>query len=242
MSRNGHLRTGVLAWARRNSREFHWAMVTDLRALPPVGAARIVDLGCGAKPYERYFDGAIQYVGVDLPVDRSANKLEKRADVYARLNELPLDNGRFDVLLCTQVLEHVPDVGAVLTEAHRVLRDGGLAVVTVPFMAAEHEVPHDYLRFTSFGIRELLERAGFEQIEVKKQFGFWSAIGEMIYWHYHRKVQGTCWEKYWFAMGTTGFMRLFHLLNRVDRDDKLVLNLFVTARKPGTAARAECMR
>src|ERR1700693_2419525 len=100
MSRNGQMRTGVLAWARRNSREFHWAMAKDLSALPPVGAARIVDLGCGAKAYEQYFNGATQYVGVDLPVERSANKLEKRADVYARLNELPLDSGRFDVLLC----------------------------------------------------------------------------------------------------------------------------------------------
>ena len=212
-------------------------MAKDLRALAPVGAARIVDLGCGAKPYERYFNGATQYVGVDLPVERSANKLEKRADVYARLSELPLESGRFDVLLCTQVLEHVPDVGAVLAEGHRVLRDGGLAIVSVPFMAAEHEVPHDYLRFTSFGIRELLERAGFERIEVKKQFGFWSAIGEMIYWHYHRKVQGTRWEKYWFALGTTTLMRGFHLLNRLDPDDKLVLNLFVTAHKRGGGAR-----
>jgi hypothetical protein len=134
--------------------------------------------------------------------------------------------------------DSVPDVEAVLTEGHRVLRDGGLAIVSVPFMAAEHEAPHDYLRFTSFGIRELLERTGFEQIEVKKQFGFWSAIGEMIYWHYHRKVTGTRWEKYWFAVGTTGLMRFFHLLNRLDRDDKLVLNLFVTARKPGAASSA----
>jgi hypothetical protein len=70
----------------------------------------------------------------------------------------------------------------------------GLAIVSVPFMAAEHEVPHDYLRFTSYGIRELLERAGFEQIDAKKQFGFWSVIGEMIYWRYHRTVTGTRWS------------------------------------------------
>ncbi|HXZ19213.1 MAG TPA: class I SAM-dependent methyltransferase [Candidatus Acidoferrales bacterium] len=230
------LRSGALAWTRRNARDVNWEIARDLSNLAIAPGAAVADIGCGAKPYERFFPGAARYCGIDLPADLSANKLQKRADVYADLRMLPLGDESFDVVLCTQVLEHVPDPARVLGEAHRILRSGGLAVITVPFLAAEHEVPHDYLRFTSFGVTALLEQNGFEAMTVKKQFGFWSAIGEMIYWHYHRKVAGTRWEKYWYAIGTTALLRGFHLLNRVDPDDKLVLNLFVTARKAAVPA------
>jgi SAM-dependent methyltransferase len=239
MAPNGRLRSGALAWAKKNARELSWEIARDMNAAGPAAGAMVADIGCGAKPYQRYFPGAARYLGIDLPVERSANKLEKRADVYADLHRLPVADESFDVVLCTQVLEHVAEPARVLQEANRILRAGGLAVLTVPFLAAEHEEPHDYLRFTSFGITELLERCGFEAVNVKKQFGFWSAIGEMIYWHYQRKVAGTRWEKYWFAAGTTFFLRGFHLLNRLDPDEKLVLNLFVTARKaPVEIARA----
>lgn len=233
------MRSRALAWTRRNAREVTWEIHRDFCSLVPVGRVRILDLGCGAKPYQRCFPDAAAYVGVDLPVDRSANKLIKRADVYADLRLLPIADESFDVMLCTQVLEHVAEPARVLGEAHRVLRNGGLAVVTVPFLSAEHEEPHDYLRFTSFGITELLERCGFQAVSVKRQFGFWSAVGEMIYWHYQRKVVGTRWEKYWYLLGTVGLMRGFHLLNRLDPDEKLVLNLFVTARKVPVAVTSE---
>lgn len=233
MAPKGRVRHGVLAWARRNSRELNWDIAREFGGVGRVPGAAVADIGCGAKPYERFFSGAARYCGFDLPPERSANSLEKRADVYADLRRLPVADGSFDVVLCTQVLEHIAEPDRVLHEAQRILRTGGLAVVTVPFLAAEHEVPHDYLRFTSFGIAALLERCGFEAVTVKKQFGFWSAIGEMIYWHYQRKVVGTRWEKYWYAIGTTAFLRGFHLLNRLDPDEKLVLNLFVTARKAG---------
>jgi len=231
MALSGKLRNGSLAWVRRNARELNWEIARDMGSLGSAPGATVADIGCGAKPYRQYFSGSARYFGIDLPVERSANKLEKRADVYADLVRLPIADESFDVVLCTQVLEHVPEPVRVLAEAHRILRTGGMAVLTVPFLAAEHEEPHDYLRFTSYGITELMKRCGFEAVSVKKQFGFWSAIGEMIYWHYHRKVTGTRWEKYWFAVGTTVFLSAFHLLNRMDPDQKLALNLFVTARK-----------
>lgn len=239
MAHKGAIRSRALAWTQRNSRELNWEIARELGALATAPGAAVADIGCGAKPYQRFFPGASPYFGIDLPADLSANKLEKRADVYADLHRLPVADEKFDVVLCTQVLEHVAQPDLVLLEANRILRTGGLAVITVPFMAAEHEVPNDYLRFTTFGISELLHRAGFRAVEVKRQFGFWSAIGEMIYWHYQRKVVGTRWEKYWYAIGTTAFLRCFHLLNRLDPDDKLVLNLFITARKaPAEAAPA----
>jgi len=231
MADKARFRSAGLAWARKNARELNWEIARDMESLGLATGAAVADIGCGAKPYQQYFPGAVRYLGIDLPVERSANKLQKRADVFADLRRLPISAECFDIVLCTQVLEHVPEPERVIAEAQRILRSGGLLILSVPFMAAEHEEPRDYFRFTSFGIIELLQRCGFEAVQVKKQFGFWSAIGEMIYWHYHRKVAGSRWEKYWFAAGTTLFLRAFHLLNRLDPDEKLVLNLFVTARK-----------
>jgi ubiquinone/menaquinone biosynthesis C-methylase UbiE len=210
----------------------------DLRELAAAVSGSALDLGCGAKPYKRLFARATSYVGIDLPPERSTNKLEKRADVYADLTALPLADSSFDVVLCTQVLEHLLEPSAALAEVRRVLRNHGLAIFTVPFLAAEHEAPHDYFRFTPYAMADLLARNGFVQVRVKKQFGFWSAIGEMIFWHYHRKVEGTSWQKYWYAAGTTLMLRFFHLLNQLDPDDHLVLNLCVTARKWDRSATA----
>lgn len=193
----------------------------------------LLDMGCGAKPYRHLFMQVSSYVGIDLPVSLSANRMEKRVDVYGAIDRLPFCDGSFDAVLSTQVLEHVTSPAAVLGEAARVLRAGGVFLLTIPFVAAEHEEPHDYFRFTRYGIQSLLEQNGFEHVAVKKQFGFWSMAGDMTYWHFHRKVQGTWLEKYWFAVGTTLFLRCFHLLNRVDPDDKLALNLFVIASRKG---------
>lgn len=171
-----------------------------------------------------------------MPAGQSTNGLPKAAQVYCRVERLPFRGGSFDAVLCTQVLEHVPDPSVAIAEASRVLSPDGRLILTIPFVAAEHEEPHDYFRFTQFGIRTLLEAHGFECEFVKKQFGFWPTIGEMLYWHFHRKVQGGRWEKYWYAFGTTIFLGAFHLCGRFDRDDKLALNLCVVARRKGTAA------
>lgn len=196
----------------------------------------LLDLGCGLKPYRSLFPHVTRYLGIDLPPARSANRREKSADIFGEIARVPLCDASVDAVLSTQVLEHVSSPELVIREAARVLRPGGALLLTVPFVAAEHEEPHDYFRFTRYGVRSLLERNGFEDICVTKQFGFWSMVGEMIYWHFQRKVQGTWFERYWFAVGSTLVLRCFHLLNRLDPDEKLCLNLFVSARRVHTVA------
>ena len=213
------------------SRDVSGQIARDLAEWAPTVSGTLLDLGCGDKPYAHLFENVTACVGVDLPDSRSASKMPKRPDLFADLAALPFRDAGFDSVLSTQALEHVAEPAAVLMEAARVLRDDGIILLTIPFLAAEHEEPHDYFRFTSYGIVSLLKRSGFTDIRVKKQFGFWSAIGEMVYWHFHRKVCGSRWEKFWFAVGTTLFLRAFHLLNRLDSDDKLVLNLLATARR-----------
>ncbi len=82
-------------------------------------------------------------------------------DIVASAEDIPLPDESVDAILCTQVLEHVAHPQKVIGEFHRILRQGGTCLLTVPQWNELHEEPHDYFRYTSFGLRTLFEDAGF---------------------------------------------------------------------------------
>lgn len=88
----------------------------------------------------------------------------------------PLENNRFDTVLCTQVVEHVKNINP-MQELMRVTRPGGVLVVSVPFIYNEHGAPHDYRRYSIHGVRGFFLRTGWEIVEIKKQGGIGSTIG-----------------------------------------------------------------
>ncbi len=125
-----------------------------------------LDVGCGDRPYEGLF-ALGQYLGVD--VEDSGRPLSmKQPDRFYDGKVLPYANDSFDLVMSTQVLEHVPDPLALLAEMARVCKPGGEIVVSLPFVYQEHEEPFDYYRFTSFGIAELLSRVGLQTVESLK--------------------------------------------------------------------------
>jgi len=119
----------------------------------------VVDVGCGRQPYRAMLP-ASRYVGLDLETPRSRET--GLADAYYDGRTFPFAEGSFDGALCSEVLEHVFNPDEFLREIHRVLRPGGCLLLAVPFVWDEHEQPHDFGRYTSFGLRAVLERAGFE--------------------------------------------------------------------------------
>lgn len=126
---------------------------------------RLLDIGCGRKPYRELF-ATREYIG--LEIDSPENRANKQADFFYDGTTFPFPDDSFDSALCNQVLEHVFTPAQFLSEIHRVLKPHGLLLLTVPFVWDEHEQPWDYARYSSFGLKSLLENNGFEVIEHHK--------------------------------------------------------------------------
>lgn len=123
-----------------------------------VDGVRCLDVGCGDRPYEYLFTHG-SYTGIDVK-DSGRPINMKQPDHFYDGNVFPFQNDSFDMVISTQVLEHVPDPLAMLKEMARVCKPGGGVVISLPFVYQEHEEPFDYFRFTRFGIEELLNKSG----------------------------------------------------------------------------------
>jgi SAM-dependent methyltransferase len=137
----------------------------------------LIDIGCGAKPYRAtfamYVDG---HVGVDHP--DSPHALTS-VDVLATADSIPLADSGFDTALMSELLEHLENPAAALLEARRLLKPGGYLIVTTPFIWVLHEAPRDFFRYSPYGLRYLLEQAGFEVVQVVAVGAQWSTLGLM---------------------------------------------------------------
>lgn len=147
----------------------------SLRRHQAVLAGRVLDLGCGDAPYEAdIVDLGCTYVGVDWPKSLHGRQ---RVAVFADLGgTIPFRDRAFDTVTSFQVLEHLPEPALFLRECRRVLAPGGALLLTVPFQWREHEAPHDYYRFTRFGLERLLRAAGFTEVLVEANTGYWQTM------------------------------------------------------------------
>jgi len=146
-------------------------------ATETAAGARVLDAGAGDAPYRPLFSHTT-YSTHDWSASPHAGARE--ADIVADLKDLPVDAESFDLVLCTEVLEHVAEPSAALTEILRVLAPGGRLVATVPFVVELHEEPHDHYRYTSHGLRGLLERAGFDVESVEPLTGWFSTLAHTV--------------------------------------------------------------
>lgn len=122
--------------------------------------AILLDLGCGTRPFQNLYESRSSFsVGTDVPFSQHDTRA---VDVYSIAHALPFDDAVFDIVLCTEMLEHVPDPGAVMSEIRRVLKPGGRLVMTTPFLVPLHEEPYDFFRYTSHGLRQLCTRASLK--------------------------------------------------------------------------------
>jgi SAM-dependent methyltransferase len=126
----------------------------------------VLDVGAGAQPYRPLLPGDARYRAIDVAAAGDAFGYDVPDTQYFEGDRWPVEDGSIDVVLATETLEHVPDPPAFLAEARRVLRPGGRIILTVPFAARWHYIPHDYWRYTPSSLLNLLEGAGFGDVVV----------------------------------------------------------------------------
>lgn len=152
---------------------------------------KTLDVGCGTKPYAELYCSE-EYVG--LEIDTPQNRASKNADYFYDGNEFPFASASFDSMVANEVFEHVFNPDQFLAEAVRVLKPGGKVLLTLPFVWDEHEQPYDFARYSSFGIKALLERHGLEIVEQRKSTDDIRVIFQMLNTYLFKKtVTGNAW-------------------------------------------------
>lgn len=138
----------------------------------------MLDAGAGHAPYRSLFDHTIYESADFCEVDKP---YYDQLTYVCDLSDIPVEDNRYDLILCTQVLEHVPEPNTILLELFRILKPGGELWLTAPLFFPEHEIPFDFYRYTQFGIRYLIEKSGFEIKEIDWLEGFLGTASFQLY-------------------------------------------------------------
>lgn len=201
-------------------------------ALKDHAKGRMIDIGCGTKPYEKLAKPyVIEHVGVDRedPFNRNA-----RVDVAAGAYEIPLGNDTFDTALSTAALEHLAEPEQALRECFRLLKPGGTAIYTVPFFWHIHMAPWDFYRFTRYGLEHVFKKAGFEIVDMKALSGFWVTFGQLFVYYLGRadKFRVVRWLRL-VTLASLPIQGIAYLFDKLDRAEDWTWMYLIIARKPG---------
>jgi len=196
----------------------------------PSGAV-VLDAGAGECRFRDAFHRQ-RYIGIDSGVGDPAWDYS-RLDAVAALEALPLADASCDCVLSIVVLEHTSEPQRVLDEFARVLKPGGRASMVVPHMWEEHQRPHDYFRYTSSGIRVLVERAGLQVEQVVPVGGFFWQLGRRLMGVLAFTQSGVRWVLFPFLAPLFGlvFPLACYYLDGLDRDRAYTLGYMCEARR-----------
>lgn len=214
---------------RRYVLHFEWTIETAARdfasSLKP--GSWVLDAGAGEGQYASLF-ARQRYVGVDLAVGDAEWKYGD-LDAIADLSSLPFREATFEACVNIVTLEHVPEPARVIAEIFRALQPGGLLFLVTPHEWEEHQQPHDYFRYTSFGVRYLLSRAGFEQVEIRPVGGYFRLLSRRLLngLQFMPKVLAPL-----YAVLVAPAALVAPLLEPLDRQQTFTLGHICTARKP----------
>jgi SAM-dependent methyltransferase len=181
----------------KNRKLYNWLLydLSDkyLIEYAPFYKGIMLDLGCADKPFEEFF---IQYVDKYIGVDWTNCLHDSKADIVADLNQvLPIDDDFANTIVSLNVLEHLYNPQQFLKESYRVLKDDGTIILHIPFQWWIHEAPHDYFRYTPYGLRYLLSEAGYTDIKVQPVAGFFTTILMKINYFSLKAIKGSKFRK-----------------------------------------------
>ena len=160
------------------------SLIKSLTSLAPQTKGRLLDVGCGEKPYEHIFRPYVDsYIGIEYSEtfgQTSAATKPGKADFVYDGKVLPFEDKSFDTVLSIQVLEHTPSPQPLIQQMARVLRDNGVLILSAPFCFRLHEAPHDYYRYSPHVLRLLCQEAGLEVTHMESRGGLFSVIGHKL--------------------------------------------------------------
>jgi SAM-dependent methyltransferase len=147
---------------------------------------KLLDFGCGAKPYKNIINVS-EYIGLDFPSEGHDHSNEA-IDVFYDGKSIPFEDNSFDSIFSSEVFEHVFNLEDMLKELFRVLKPEGIILITCPFAIGEHEQPNDYARYTSFALKHMMCKAGFDVIHYEKLGGSIDAIIQLRLTYFQRNI------------------------------------------------------
>lgn len=202
-------------------------------AISKYATGKVLDIGCGNKPYESLFTNITKYEGCDI-----VQSSDKKVDIVCPATEIAAENEQYETVFSSQVLEHVQDHLKMLQEANRVLKKGGTIILSAPMCWEHHEVPYDYFRFTKYGMQYIFEKAGFSVIEIKSNGGKWAFLGQMTQniilssTQNKKNILRKIFRVFHLAFVKLIINAFYSLLERIDRDEEFItINFVVVAKK-----------
>lgn len=141
------------------------------RRKPPASLRRfsgsLLDIGAADRWIEAHLPKGTHYVALDYP-PTGRDLYNARPDIFADGANLPVCAACFDGVTCLEVLEHVSNPSIVVAEIARALKPGGRAWLSMPFLYPVHDAPFDFQRYTEYGLRRDIQRAGLEVVALRK--------------------------------------------------------------------------
>jgi SAM-dependent methyltransferase len=218
--------------------EIEEAVASLARTLPK--DTRVLDAGAGEGQYANYFRHC-RYCGVDLGVGDSSWDYG-RIDAIADLTALPFRSGCFEAALHIVTIEHLPEPGCALAELARTLMPGGVLLIAAPHEWEIHQAPHDYFRYTRYGLTYLLEKAGFEIRELRPAGGYFRLLARRLLNGLQFFTGGVRWLGFLpAAVLLVPPAMVLPFLDFLDRDRNFTLGYICTAVLRGSSTVSEAL-
>jgi SAM-dependent methyltransferase len=171
---------------RHPSYFFRKRLLNGIRQHAPALKGRLLDFGCGSKPYQSLFE-VDEYVGLDYAGPGHSHDNET-IDVYYDGRIIPLEAATFDCIFSSEVFEHIFNLPEILPELYRVMKPGAIILVTCPFAIGEHEIPNDFARYSSFALREMMTKNGFEVVAQEKLGNSIEVVFQLAILYIHQSI------------------------------------------------------
>lgn len=138
----------------------------------------VIDIGCGTMPYKKSITASSaikEYTTIDI------EKRDNRVDIVGDVQNMNMvANNAYDTIICTNVLEHIPNPFQAMDEIYRIARPNGVLILSVPHLSRLHEEPNDFYRYTKYGLEYIINKSGFNMISITPVGGLVSFVGHQL--------------------------------------------------------------